>query len=789
MNPALGIAELYQMGHSVQLQISCDIYPCEEEAVDAMNVCKKLYIGLIVPVGLLALFLAAVPTVPTMEQLMMLWLLVGLATVAQFFEVQIAEKRSYYPHNVFFFAGVLLLPPMLLAPLYAIPLSVDLWRRSLRDGQESVAWYDLLFNIAAHTLTGAAASWIYFTLNDNISVLFQIGQVFAAIVAATTYVLGNHLLFRLADVVINKSSWRESAIWMSENLWTELIMAYLGYVVAVLWYVNPVMILPMLGLMFLLQQALMIPQLQLEAQTDSKTGLLNVRYFNQHFDEWLGRAKRQERPLSVMMADLDYLRRINNNYGHLAGDIVLVGISEIIRRTVRPQDIVGRFGGEEFAILLPDTDQEEAFQVAEAVRKAIAETPFDIPTSPTPIRTTMTLGIACYPDDATTATDLLHHADVAVYQAKMDGRNRVICASDLFYRIKSEGGLGPDTNRSDDGGDHPPQPKLLDLPVHVPHVAVESLSDEPVAVPQWYSWLTDTALKMMIVVLALVMALLGFGLQQNIDWSAVGMLVVLAGVAQLIRLRFFASGDLSIAIALLFASALLTGVPGLSLVGLVIVLTSFLSEYGLDPKECWQRRLTLGHDWAISLLAGLCPAILVALFHMELTLGFLPLLLVPCFLMIVAYSYSGVALIALNVSVASQRSFVDVWQDEFREAPAQYMLMALIGLCLAVVYSMFGLVGFCLSILPIFVMRLAQEPAIVQIARLERLSAFLGQHLRSAIPHEMSPPTATQPDPFHYNSEDSAAVAALPTLRNADTARIERYMDFRDQMRTSYRPQ
>lgn len=738
-----------------------------------MKICEKLYIGLMIPLGLVALLWAAVPTVPTGEQLMMLWMLVALATVAQFFEVQIAEQRSYYPHNVFFFAGVLLLPPVLLAPLYAIPLSVELWRKRIQRHKQPMAWCDLLFNIAVHALTGATAGWIYFTLNENLLSLFQIGQVFAALVAAATYVLGNHLLFRLAEVLINKSTWRESAIWMSENLWTELIMAYLGYVVAVLWYVNPVMILPMLGLMFLLQQALMIPRLQLEAQTDSKTGLLNVRYFNQHFDEWLERAKRQGRPLSVMMADLDYLRRINNNYGHLAGDIVLIGISQIIRRTVRAQDIVGRFGGEEFAILLPDTDQEEAFQVAEAVRKAIAETPFDIPTSPTPIRTTMTLGIACYPDDATTATDLLHHADVAVYQAKMDGRNRVICASDLFYRIKSEGGLGPEAGRSDERGDHPAQPKLLDLPVHVPHVAVDSLSDEPRLLPRWYGWLTDTVLKSLVLMLALLLASFGLFMQPDVDWPVVGALMACAGVAQLLRLRFFASGDLSIAIALLFAAALLGGVPGIALVSLIIVLTSFCSESGLDMAQLWERKLELGHDWAIGLLAGFCPALLMPLFNVELTLSFLPLLLAPFFLLIWVYSYSAVALIALNVSVTTQTSFGQVWRDEFREAPMQYMLLSFIGLSLTVAYTMFGFAGFVLTMLPIFVMRLAQEPSIVQMMQMERISAFLGQQLRSAIPTSVTQtPVAQSPN-----------VPAAPPARGIDAARITQYMQFRDQVR------
>jgi len=739
-----------------------------------MNIYEKIYIGIITLAGLLALLFTGVPAVPTLEQLMMLGMLVGLAAVSQLFEVQIADQRTYYPHNVFFFAGVLLLPPLLLLPLFIIPLCIDTWRSNLRMGRTTMPWSDLLFNVAAHTLTGTMASWVYFTLNANLTTLLQIGQVFAAIVAATTYVLGNHLFFRLADVIINKSTWRESAIWMTENLWTELIMAYLGYVVAVLWYINPVMILPMLGLMFLLQQALMIPRLQLEAQTDSKTGLLNVRYFNQHFDEWLERAKRQTRPLSVVMADLDFLRRINNNYGHLAGDIVLIGVSEVIRRAVRPQDIVGRVGGEEFAILLPDTDQEEAMKVAEAVRQAIAETNFDIPTSATPIRTTMTLGVACYPTDATTATDLLHHADVAVYQAKMDGRNRVICANDLFYRIKTEGGIGPDTNRTDERGDHPAKPKLLDLPVHVPHVEVNSLSDEPMMIPQWYGWLTDSLLKGLVTAIALLIALLGFVIQPEINWGTLSVLVGLAALSQLLRLKVFASGELSIAAALIFTSALLAGIPGLTFVSLAIVLTSMLSEDGFTPATIWARKVELTYDWAIGLLAGFCPALLTPLFDITLTLNHLPLLIVPFFLMMLAYSYSGIALIAFNVSVATRASFRQVWRDEFNEAPAQYMLMSLIGLCLALVYSMFGLTSFLLCILPIFVMRVAQEPALLQIMRLDRLSALLRQQLL---------PSAGNLNSSVAANHQQASLGDLSPLREVDTLRIERYMQFRDEVR------
>lgn len=731
-----------------------------------MNVSSKIYIGIIALAGGLALLGAAPPTIPTVEQLTILCVLITLATIAQFFEVRITDQRTYYPHNVFFFAGVLLLPPILLVPLYTIPLVIDAWRTAVRIKQQQLPWDDLSFNIAAHVLTGAAASWIYFTLNDTLINLFQIGQVFAAIVAATTFVLGNHTLFRLADIVINNATWRQSAVWMTENLWTELIMAYLGYVVAVLWFVNPVMILPMLGLMFLLQQALMIPRLQLEAQTDSKTGLLNVRYFNQYFDEWLARAKRTQRPLSIMMADLDFLRRINNNYGHLAGDIVLVGISEIIERTVRSQDIVGRFGGEEFAILLPDTDQEEAFQVAEAVRLAIAESSFEIPTNPTPIRTTMTFGIACYPQDATTATDLLHHADVAVYQGKMDGRNRVICANDLFYRVKK----GDDIESHDDGrGDHPQKPKLLNLPIQKPS-AGSTADEEPIVISRWYHQLSNTLLKSAMAIFALIIVLLSFGLQTSIDWPTVTLFSALAAVAQFLRLRLFSSGGLSITVALIFAAALLTGIPGLALVSLATVLPTIFGTGNLSWQALGERKLDLAHDWAIGLLAGLLPALLMPLFNVPLEIGYLPLLSIPLLLMVLAYSYSGVGLIAFNVSVSTLTSFQQIWKDEFYHAPGQHILMSIIGLCFAVVYTMFGATGFLLCVLPIFVMRFAQETGLATFAPFEGLATLLRQHLSSS-------------DVRNLGATQTLALADVPFMTEADQDRIEQYLQFRDELR------
>jgi diguanylate cyclase (GGDEF)-like protein len=138
------------------------------------------------------------------------------------------------------------------------------------------------------------------------------------------------------------------------------------------------------------------------------------------------------------VADLDLLRNINNTSGHLAGDVVLSGIGQRIRESIREYDIAGRFGGEEFVIALPETGPHEAHEVAERLRQTIADASFAVATSPVPIRATMSLGVACFPGDATTQKNLIHAADVAVYQAKIQGRNRVVCSVDVAHAIKTQ---------------------------------------------------------------------------------------------------------------------------------------------------------------------------------------------------------------------------------------------------------------------------------------------------------------------------------------------------------------
>jgi diguanylate cyclase (GGDEF)-like protein len=210
-----------------------------------------------------------------------------------------------------------------------------------------------------------------------------------------------------------------------EHVESDAVWAALGVVVAVLYRQNPWLI-PFAALPpLLISRSLSIPRLQQEARLDSKTGLFNARYFGQAVDRELARARRFRRPASLIMADLDLLRDTNNTYGHLAGDAVLRGIADIFRAQLRAHDVPARFGGEEFSILLPETGPAEAIEIAERIRHAVEVRSFRAETSPQPLRATISLGVASYPRDAEDVTQLIHRADLAVYQAKLAGRNRV----------------------------------------------------------------------------------------------------------------------------------------------------------------------------------------------------------------------------------------------------------------------------------------------------------------------------------------------------------------------------
>jgi diguanylate cyclase (GGDEF)-like protein/putative nucleotidyltransferase with HDIG domain len=353
------------------------------------------------------------------------------AALAQLFVV-VAPRRgqhsegtlSYHTTGVFLLPSALLLAPPL-AALIPVVQHVPEWLKKRQP------WYIATFNIFNYTLTvlGALAVNRWILERNGVIANPHARMAVAGLAACLVYVLVNHGLLAAMFRLGRDISVRESGLFAVESLSAEFVLAGLGVGVAALWTSNPWLIPLALAPVVLINRSLAVPGLQHQARIDPKTGLFNARHFAAALADELARAERFDRPLSLMMIDLDLLRDINNDHGHLAGDTVLRGIAAVFREELRHYDIPARFGGEEFSILLPETSTDQALEIAERIRRAFAARRFVVETASEPIRATISIGVSAFPADATAGDELVHEADLAVYRAKLQGRNRVIAAS------------------------------------------------------------------------------------------------------------------------------------------------------------------------------------------------------------------------------------------------------------------------------------------------------------------------------------------------------------------------
>ncbi|MGE5265257.1 MAG: diguanylate cyclase [Acidobacteriota bacterium] len=426
------------------------------------------YIFGILLAGLLLSIAALSEFDPAATSLTAFAVLTALATLAQFFQAEAPHHQLYSVNLVFIFAAVLLLDPFLFVLLVTLSHGAGWIKERLTKSPYLRNWYLQPFNMAVHLIAGFAARSVFIWVNGSAFTLILGHTVVAVAAAVIVYTAINHAAVGMAISLARGIPLRKSGVLARESLQMDAVLMIMGASVSVLWTIHPFMILLALSPLLLAYQVLKIPQLRKEAFTDEKTGLWNSRHFAKLLIAETERAKRFNRPLAFIMADLDLLRNINNTYGHLAGDAVLSSIGQIIRNSLRDYDIAGRFGGEEFAIALPETNLVQARAIAERIREAIQATRFEASTSATPIRATMSLGVACFTQDASTPTTLIHEADIAVYQAKLKGRNRVVCASEVPHSTRLNSLLMEDRIKHPFVSSFTPRPESIGEPPAAP---------------------------------------------------------------------------------------------------------------------------------------------------------------------------------------------------------------------------------------------------------------------------------------------------------------------------------
>jgi diguanylate cyclase (GGDEF)-like protein len=397
----------------------------------------RCYVGAVTVAGLAMTAFAFSQTTWHLSDLAKFLLLLGCGMISVAATPRVAYLKSGMARD---FLTVWVLPvAILLPPIYAmltpIPLQVLTQMRVLKG-----VVHRKVFTGAAISLTYGAASLLFRQFPDSFA-----GPAIGAGTHALTFVLavalcelvggrGHHFLIvgaikltdpsiKLADLELNR-----------EALQADFAEFDLSILVTVVIVVNPVLAIVAVPTVLLARRFIMHAQLLAQSRIDTKTGLLNAATWEREAEIEIERAIRMNVPLAVALVDIDHFKLVNDTYGHLVGDKALRAVTDAMQSQLRGSDMAGRFGGEEFAVLLSQAREQDALNVAERLRAHIAGLSIPVDDQDETagcVKLTISVGVAALEGESRELTDLLAAADSALYHAKETGRNKthVVSAS------------------------------------------------------------------------------------------------------------------------------------------------------------------------------------------------------------------------------------------------------------------------------------------------------------------------------------------------------------------------
>jgi diguanylate cyclase (GGDEF)-like protein len=463
-------------------------------------------------------------------------------------------------------------------------------------------------------------------------------------------------------------SYRESGLFALGSLSTEIVLAALGVALAVVWSIAPPLVPFVLAPLVVVYRSLRLPSLELAARLDGKTELFNARYFATALDAELERAKRFGRPLSIILADLDLLREVNNTYGHLAGDAVLRGVADILREQLRPFDIAGRFGGEEYSVALPEASHELALAIAERIRKAVAETPFRLPGDGGEVYATLSIGVATYPENQT-VDDLIHQADLALYRSKALGRNRVSGAATLAVAQPQPLSVAA--------------PRAEQLPVMRAEPVRSPVADRHGRVVEFVGVIAVAAAGLS----AFVLGGLPHAVQSHP--TAFAAFAALTVGLQLLATSVHGRGTDAASTVGIVAAGLVLGPAAAVACALVAAATQYVRRRGKTYRAVFDLA-----DFALSAAASAYvfqalhgDASVVAGFAAALAAG-------------IAFKAINVGLLCLAMAIEEGQPLRSVWAERFRWAVPHYLTFGPLAYAVALAYDRMGLLGLATFAVP-----------------------------------------------------------------------------------------
>jgi len=328
----------------------------------------------------------------------------------------------------------LVLPPMY-ALLVVLPLEGYFYFRVMR--RVPVKW---MFNTASAGLAGfvAATMHVLFLGHEptGVRALVGTGTALALTVACALVRQAINSVFIAEVIALTKPGARLSDVFADREAWGGVAAeSCTGMLVAVACTAAPYAVLLAIPPVLVLQRTLLVAEFREAARTDAKTGLANSAYWREVAEREITRARGGGEPLAVLLVDIDHFKLVNDRYGHLTGDDVLRGVADGLTQGLRPRDFVGRFGGEEFVVLLAGSDLQQAKHTAERIRARVAEVAVQASSRGEEVRVTVSVGVAAFRDSGHSVHELLDAADTALYAAKHAGRNCVRVAEGTRQQV------------------------------------------------------------------------------------------------------------------------------------------------------------------------------------------------------------------------------------------------------------------------------------------------------------------------------------------------------------------
>ena len=652
-------------------------------------------------------------------------LAIGLAvaaTVAQLSEVRTANNKAYVATISFFMAASMLLPPVDAAVSVTMVFVAEFALKR-----------KMLCTLASYAAYNAVTGTRGVTPLTN-GVLPAAG----ALAAVTVYLLLNHASLTLVLKLARGVRLADTGLFRRDSVVTDVGLLALGVVIAGLWTLGPMLVAFVAIPIVLLQRALHFPMLRHASRTDPKTGLANAAWFLEQSEHELQRAVRLETTLSVLVADLDLLRNINNAYGHLAGDVVLKGVADVLRTEVRSYDVPSRFGGEEFAILLPGADVEEALALAERIRGRVGREHYVVATSVEPITATVSVGVATLGEHGDTIKELLHAADLALYRAKVEGRDRVRIANPdddsavppgAVAALEQERPVAPVqrlfTDRPATAAVSVALPKLPKprpeieepVPAAVPAERPSPQARRRSARPTW-------PLTSLVVAAAVLACAVVIYRSPHISTAAI-VFPLLALLAEMLREDVYGTSTISLS-AVPVLGAVAAGRPIAAIVA--AGCCGIASTYSGGMRRRVEPYLFNTATFMFS--ASVAAAVRLLLPAHDRSLPTLPLVL-AMELAAMAYFIVDNGLVAQIVARDTGRRATEVFRHDFAWLAPHFAAYGLLGALLGAAWEAFGVWGLAVFLLPVALMRVSQRQYLARtsghVTELRRLADDLSE--------------------------------------------------------------